>query len=163
LFEEAGVPLSWFHEITRNPHIDVALLVDSAGKLVATTNRIGSEAQRVASMIKAAEVLARGLAIELGRGDMHTMQLSTKNGHLIVMPAGTAHYLIVLTSRDAPLEIVSDSMQRLLDNLQEEELNAALQRPVRTPFDDLDIEELIESVTDWLHGLPRYHDGDPQF
>ncbi|HVO43699.1 MAG TPA: roadblock/LC7 domain-containing protein [Aggregatilineales bacterium] len=150
--------MSWFYDITQNPHIDVALLVDSTGKLVATTNRVGSEAQRVASMIKAAEVLARGLAIELGRGEMHTMQLSTKNGHLIVMPAGSAHYLIVLTNRDAPLETVTDEMQRMLGGLQEDDLKAALQRPVRTPFDDLDIAELIDAVTTWLHSLPPYQD-----
>jgi predicted regulator of Ras-like GTPase activity (Roadblock/LC7/MglB family) len=148
--------LSWFHDITRNPYIDVALLVDGAGKLVATSNRIGSEAQRVASMIKAAEVLARGLAMELGRGEMHTLQLSTKAGHLIVMPAGAAHYLIVLTGKDAPLDDIAVTMQRLLENMQEDELAEALQRPVRTPFDDINLEELYEAVTEWLHSLPPY-------
>lgn len=151
--------MSWFHEITRNPHIDVALLVDSAGKLVATTNRIGSEAQRVAAMIKAAEVLARGLAAELGRGEMHSLQLSTQNGHILVMPVGEAHYLIILTSKDASLELIYHYVQRQLSDMQEDEIAAALRQPVRSALDDLDVQELIEAVSDWLAEQQHWRNG----
>ena len=145
------VAVSWFHDITRNPHIDVALLVNSAGKLVATSNRIGSEAQRVASMIKAAEVLARGLSVELGRGEMHTLQLSTQRAHILVTPIGKAHYLIVLTSKDAPLELIFVYMQRLVDQIDEDHLAEALRGPASDSLADLDVNELIEAVTEWLH------------
>src|SRR5258706_15518136 len=145
------VDVSWFHDITRNPHIYVALLVNSAGKLVATSNRVGSEAQRVASMIKAAEVLARGLSVELGRGEMHTLQLSTQRAHILVTPIGKAHYLIVLTSKDAPLELIFVYMQRLIKQLDEEDISRALQQKPASPLDDLDADELIEAVTEWLH------------
>jgi predicted regulator of Ras-like GTPase activity (Roadblock/LC7/MglB family) len=141
--------VSWFYEITRNPHIDVALIVDETGKLVATSNRIGSEAQRVASMIKAAEVLARGLSAELGRGDMHTLQLSTRSGHLLVMPIGHAHYLIVLTSKDAPMDLIAAYVQNLINNMQEDEISAVLKKPP-SPLDDLNVEELIAEVVEWL-------------
>lgn len=158
--------LSWFNQITRNPHIDVALLVDNGGRLVATSNRIGSEAQRVASMIKAAEVLARGLSNALGRGEMHSLQLSTRQGHLLVVPVGAIHYLIVLTSRDAPLELIFSYMHRLLERMPEDEIATALredssgasvvqahEQPVaeKSPLDDIDVSELIEAVADWLH------------
>ena len=143
--------MSWFHDITRNPHIDVALLVNSAGKLVATSNRIGSEAQRVASMIKAAEVLARGLSAELGRGEMHTLQLSTQRAHVLVTPIGNAHYLIVLTSKDAPLELIFVYMQRLVDQIDEEHLAEAIRGPASESLADLDVNELIEAVSEWLH------------
>ncbi len=143
--------MNWFHEIIQNPHIDVALLVDSAGKLVATSNRVGSEAQRVASMIKAAEVLARGLSAELGRGDMHTLQLSTGTAHVLVIPVGKAHYLIVMISKEAPLELISVYMQRLVNRIQEEGVSSVLHEFSASPLDDLDIDELIEDVTNWLH------------
>ncbi len=148
-----GEALSWFHEIIRNPYIDVALLVDGAGRLVATSNRIGSEAQRVASMIKAAEVLARGLSAELGRGEVRSLQLSTKGGHVLVLPVGAAHYLIVLTGKEAPLEVISTDMQRLLVQMPEEDLTDLLQTASieDSPLDDLDIHELIDAVTQWLH------------
>ncbi len=136
--------MSWFQEIAQNPYIDVALLVDGEGRLVATSNPVGSETQRIASMVKAAEVLARGLSAELGRGDMHTLQLSTHAGHLLVMPAGAAHYLIALTGRDAPLELILTYMQRVLNQIDATEL--ALPEP-----DDWDAAELIEAVTEWLH------------
>jgi predicted regulator of Ras-like GTPase activity (Roadblock/LC7/MglB family) len=143
--------LSWFHDITRNPHIEVALLVDSTGRLVATSNRIGSEAARVAAMIKAAEVLARGLSAELGRGEMRTLQLSTATSHMLVTPIGAAHYLIVLTTKDAPLELIFVYMQRLIEKLDEDDIALALQKKPRSPLDDIDTEELIEAVTEWLH------------
>jgi predicted regulator of Ras-like GTPase activity (Roadblock/LC7/MglB family) len=141
--------LSWFHDITRHPNIDVALLVDGMGKLVATSNRIGSEAQRVASMIKAAEVLARGLSAALGRGDMHTLQLSTRAGHLLVIPIGTAYYLIVLTTKNAPMDTIADYLQDLVAHLSEEEMLEMTQRP-KSLLDDLDINELISEVVEWL-------------
>ena len=152
--------MSWFHKITRNPHIDVALLVDSAGRLMAISNRIGrmgisnemgSETQRVASMIKAAEVLARGLSSELGRGEMRGLQLSTATSHLLVTPIGTTHYLIVLTAKDAPLDLVSVYMQRLVENVDELDQAEALQDSNPSPLDDLDTGELIEAVSEWLH------------
>ena len=143
-----GCGVNWFHEIVQNPYVDVALLVDGTGHLVATSNRIGSAAQRVASMIKAAEVLASGLSAELGGGRIHTLQLSTHDGHLLVMPAGISHYLIVLTGKDAPLELIFSYMQRVLTEMQNDDLRQALSPPEP---DDWDVEALIESVTDWLH------------
>jgi predicted regulator of Ras-like GTPase activity (Roadblock/LC7/MglB family) len=143
--------VNWFHEIIQNPHIDVALLVDNAGKLVATTNRVGSEAQRVASMIKAAEVLARGLSAELGRGDMHTLQLSTGTAHVLVIPVGKTHYLIVMINKDAPLELVTVYMQRLVNHVEAEGLASILRELNTSPLDNLDIDELIDDVTNWLH------------
>jgi predicted regulator of Ras-like GTPase activity (Roadblock/LC7/MglB family) len=148
--------LSWFYEITHNPYIDVALLVDSNGKLVATSNRVGSEAQRVASMIKAAEVLARGLSVELGGGEMHSLQLSTQFGHVLVLPVGVAHYLIVLAGKDAPLELITVNMQRLLGDMDEDALAAAIRKPIESPSDDFDVDELIDAVSEWLH-----RGGDP--
>ena len=148
--------MSWFYEITHNPYIDVALLVDSNGRLVATSNRVGSEAQRVASMIKAAEVLARGLSVELGGGEMHSLQLSTQFGHVLVLPVGIAHYLIVLAGRDAPLELITVNMQRLLDDMDEDALAAAVQKPIEPPSDDFDVDELIDAVSEWLRS-----GGDP--
>lgn len=140
--------MNWFHELTHNPHIDVALLVDSIGKLVATSNRIGSEAQRVASMIKAAEVLARGLSAELGRGEMRSLQVTTQNGHVLVLPAGASHYLIVLLNRDAPLELIFGYVRRLIDHVEEHDLDTVLQ-PTES-LDDLDVDELIDAVSEWL-------------
>ncbi|MCC7449753.1 MAG: roadblock/LC7 domain-containing protein [Anaerolineae bacterium] len=146
--------MSWFYEITRSPYIDVALLVDNNGRLVATSNRVGSEAHRVASMIKAAEVLARGLSAEMGRGEIRSLQLSTRNGHVLVLPVGESHYLIVLAGREAPLELIFIYIQRLLDRINNEEL-AAFTEPVSS-LDDVNVDELIDAVSAWLHS-----GGDP--
>ncbi len=147
----------WFYEITRSPYIDVALLVDNNGGLVATSNRVGSEAHRVASMIKAAEVLARGLSVEMGRGDIRSLQLSTRNGHVLVLPVGETHYLIVLAGREAPLELIFIYIQRLLDRIRDEDLAVFTEPPpIVSPLDDMDVVELIDAVSEWLHS-----GGDP--
>ncbi len=156
--------MGWFHNITHNPHIDVALLVDGEGRLVATTNRIGSEAGRVASMIKAAEVLAQGLSAELGSGQLRSLQLSTTMGHLLVMPVGVSHYLIVLTTKDAPLGLVFIDMQRLLDEIDDDIRRVLFAEREPSPLADLDVGELIEAVSEWLRngaGDIEPDDGDP--
>ncbi len=140
--------MSWFQEIAQNPHVDVALLVDEQGNLTATSNPNGENTRHLASMIKAAEVLARGLSAELGRGEMHTLQLSTRTGHLLVMPAGSAHYLIVLTSKSAPLELILTYMQRVIERIPDD--------PVPARSDEWDVASIIDAVTEWLH-----NGGDP--
>jgi predicted regulator of Ras-like GTPase activity (Roadblock/LC7/MglB family) len=148
---------SWFHEITHNPHIDVALLVDHNGRLIATSTRIAGEAQRIASMVKAAEVLARGLTSELGRGDVRSLQLSTQAGHLLALPVANTHYLIVLTGKDAPLELIFTYTQRLIEQLADEALTAFVKQAITSPLDDVDVDELIDAVSEWLH-----EGGDPE-
>ncbi len=140
--------LGWFHEITRNPYIDVALLVDNTGRLIATTNRIGSAAKRVAAMIKAAEVLASGLAQAWGQGEMDSLQLSTQLGHVLVIPASKVHYLIVLTSYEAPMDSICDEMRHLIAHMPEDEIAAALRPP--SDLDGLNVQELIDAVSNWL-------------
>lgn len=135
--------MSWFQEIVQNPYIDVALLVDERGNLTATSNRSEADTRYLASMVKAAEVLARGLSAELGRGDMHMLQLSTRLGHLLVMPAGIAHYLIVLTNKSAPLELIMDYMQRVVERIPDEQ-------PL-SDDDEWNVQAIIDAVIDWLH------------
>ncbi len=82
---------------------------------------------------------------------MHSLQLSTQSGHVLVLPVGAAHYLIVLTGKDAPLELITVYMQRLLDHMEEDELAEALQQaPADSDFDDFDVDELIDAVSEWL-------------
>ena len=82
---------------------------------------------------------------------MHTLQLSTQRAHVLVTPIGNAHYLIVLTSKDAPLELIFVYMQRLVDQIDEEHLAEALRGPTSDSLADLDVNELIEAVAEWLH------------
>jgi predicted regulator of Ras-like GTPase activity (Roadblock/LC7/MglB family) len=138
--------VSWFDDLAGNPHVEVALLVDNLGTLVAASDSANDEARRVASMIKAAEVLARGLSVELGRGEMRAMQLSTAQAHLLVTPVGLSHYLIVLINKNAPMELLSVYLKRLTDRLSEDEIRSAT-----TSLDDLDAAEIIQAVTEWLH------------
>jgi predicted regulator of Ras-like GTPase activity (Roadblock/LC7/MglB family) len=138
--------VSWFDDLASNQHIEVALLVDNLGTLVAASDSANDEARRVASMIKAAEVLARGLSVELGRGEMRAMQLSTAQAHLLVTPVGVKHYLIVLIDKNAPMELLLVYLKRLTDSLTEDEINSAI-----VSLDDLDASEIIDAVTEWLH------------
>jgi hypothetical protein len=100
-------------------------------------------------MIKAAEVLARGLSAELGRGEVRSLQVTTQNGHVLVLPAGASHYLIVLLSREAPIELILNYVQRLIDHMDDDNLDIILE-PTDS-LDDLDVSELIEAVSEWLH------------
>jgi len=116
----------------------------------------------VASMIRAAEVLARGLADALGRGEMHLLQLTTQDGHILVIPCGAAYYLILLTGVNAPLEAITTTIQQTLRNIPESTITNALNQlqspqslPERSqrkssPFDEFDVQDLIESVSNWL-------------
>ena len=144
------MPLSWFHEITRNRYVDVALLVDNTGHLASSSRRVGSAANRIAPMINAAEEIAHGLATALDLGAMRMLQLSTQSGHLLVLPVGATYYLIVLMGRGAPLELLISYIQRLIGRLSEEEIILALKSGA-SPLDDLDVNELIDAVSEWLH------------
>ncbi len=143
--------MSWFHEIVSNPHIDVALLMDGGGRIVATSSQTSSETRRAVAMIRAAEVLAHELSSELGRGAVNLLQISTVSGHVLVMPVGSAHYLVLLTQRAAPLELIRTYLHRLLENMPETEIAAAFQGIPYSPWDELNVDDLFTALSEWLH------------
>ncbi|MCS6871098.1 MAG: roadblock/LC7 domain-containing protein [Anaerolineae bacterium] len=142
--------MGWFQEVAANPHIDVALLMDSSGYLVATSQQATTESRRVAAMLRAAEVLADGLASELGRGEVTLLQISTADGHLLLMPAGRRHYLVLLTQRGAPLELLRTYLSRLLEDLPEAEIASAAQSIPYSPWDELSVDDLFNALSEWL-------------
>lgn len=143
--------MNWFQEIAANPHIEVALMIDGGGRLVATSQEANTQVRRAATMIRAAEMLARGLAAEFGRGAVTLLQITTAEGHLLVMPVGGAHYLILLTQRGAPLELLRTYLSRLLEDLPEAEIAAASQNLPYSPWDELSVDDLFNALSEWLH------------
>jgi predicted regulator of Ras-like GTPase activity (Roadblock/LC7/MglB family) len=143
--------MSWFHEIVSNPHIEVALLMDGGGRIVATSSQASSETRRAAAMIRAAEVLAHELSSELGRGAVNLLQISTVSGHVLVLPVGSTHYLVLLTQRAAPLELIRTYLHRLLENMPETEIAAAFQGIPYSPWDELNVDDLFNALSEWLH------------
>lgn len=143
--------MSWFQEIAANPHVETALLMDRGGRLIATSQQADAETRRVTAMIRAAEMLADGLASELGRGEVRLLHITTADGHLLVMPVGSVHYLIVLTQRAAPLELLRTYLSRLLEDLPETEIAAAAQHIPYSPWDELSVDDLFNALSEWLH------------
>ncbi len=142
--------MNWFQEIAANPHIETALLVDGGGRLVAASRRANAEARRIASMTRAAEALAHALADELRRGEFLLLQITTADGHLLVMPVGSAHHLVLLTQRAAPLELLRTYLSRLLEDLPETEIAAASQHIPYSPLDELSADDLFNALSEWL-------------
>jgi predicted regulator of Ras-like GTPase activity (Roadblock/LC7/MglB family) len=143
--------MSWFQEVAANPHIEVALLMDGGGHLIAASQQANTETRRAAAMLRAAEMLADGLADELGRGEVTLLQISTAEAHVLVMPAGSTHYLVLLTQRGAPLELLRTYLSRLLEDLPEAEIAAAAQGIPYSPWDDLSVDDLFNALSEWLH------------
>jgi predicted regulator of Ras-like GTPase activity (Roadblock/LC7/MglB family) len=143
--------MSWFQEIAANPHIETALLVDGGGRLVATSQQANTETRRVAGMIRAAEMLAHALSDELRRGEFLLLQITAADGHLLVMPVGSAHHLVLLTQRAAPLELLRTYLSRLLEDLPETEIAAAAQNIPYSPWDELSADDLFNALSEWLH------------
>ncbi len=142
--------MSWFQEVSANPHIEVALLIDDVGRLVATSQPANAPSRRAASMLRAAEMLADGLAGELGRGRVTLLQISTADAHVLVMAAGASHYLVLLTPRAAPLELLRTYLSRLLEDLPEAEIAAAAQNLPYSPWDELSVDDLFNALSEWL-------------
>ncbi len=142
--------MSWFQEVATNPHIEVALLMDGGGHLIAASQQANTEFRRAAAMLRTAEMLADGLAEELGRGTVTLLQISTADAHVLVMPAGSSHYLILLTQRGAPLELLRTYLGRLLESLPEDEIAAAAQGIPYSPWDELSVDDLFNALSEWL-------------
>ena len=146
---------AWFQDIMDIPYVQAAFLVNKAGQLIAASQRPAADGQHLSAMINAAEALARGLTEALDRGTMRMLLFSMTDSHLLAFPAGTAHYVIILTARDAPLALVIFHIQRILNQRVSEDSPHLTIGGSPSSLDDVDVEELIESVSRWLQSRRR--------
>lgn len=109
-------------------------------------------------MVQAADVLANTILSEFGRGPIQMLQISTSSEHLLIFPLPlSSFHLVLIVDYEASLKEVLDVLERLLPEIDLSALSLAREQPLRpaiTPLDDseLDANELIEAVREWLQG-----------
>lgn len=146
--------MNWFLRLRSNPYVEMVLITDNEGHILLSSRSMPSRDELIASMIQSAEVLAQSLSEELERGAMQMLQISTDKAHILVFPlAFSVFHLVVVVMYSAPLATIIPLVERIVSAINPAEL-AQLQTPPSAPAgeeDDLDAEELIEAVRQWLH------------
>jgi predicted regulator of Ras-like GTPase activity (Roadblock/LC7/MglB family) len=147
--------MEWFERLSENPLIEAVLLTDNQGRILRSSRPMPSDDELIASMIQAAEVLAQSLVSELKCGPAQMVQISTANEHVLIFPLANSTYnLVVMVARSNPLLAIIEDLELLVPKIDLGEL-AALEQTLPPPNtlsneDDLDAEELIEAVREWL-------------
>ena len=144
--------MEWFDHLIENPHIETLLISDNRGHILRSTRRLKSDHEQVASMVQSFEVLARALADGLACGEAQLLHFTTDLDHILIFPLlGSTFFLIVQTSRRAPLMLLTVELERVIAALATADFVAM--REHAGHMDDtpvLDAAELIEAVREWL-------------
>ena len=144
---------TWFRRLTDNPHIEMALIADNQGRILASSQSLTSDHERVASMLQSMEVLGQALAYEMTGGMAEMIQISTDSAHIILLPLlDSSYFLVVQAKRSAPMTLLLIEMGRVVEQVREEQFPVRQARSPRlTDESPLNAAELIEAVQDWLH------------
>lgn len=138
--------MDWFDRLAANRYIEFVLLANNQGQILRSSRAFGTDDEMLPSMLQALEMLAQTLSTELGCGATQMVQLSTERNHLLLFPLmQSTYYVVAMVERMAPLMLVVIGFERALKNLSQEDL---------APLDhvpELDADELIEAVREWLH------------
>jgi predicted regulator of Ras-like GTPase activity (Roadblock/LC7/MglB family) len=144
---------TWFRRLTENPHIEMALIADKQGRIVASSHSLSRDHERIASMLQSMEVLAQALAEEMTGGMAELVQISTSTYHIILLPLlSSTYFLVVQVKRSAPLTLLMIEIERVARQVREADFSAMSTRYQRLPDESpLNAAELIEAVQEWLH------------
>jgi predicted regulator of Ras-like GTPase activity (Roadblock/LC7/MglB family) len=147
--------MEWFQRLSEHPLIEAVLLTDNRGRILRSSRPMPSDDELIASMIQAAEVLAQSLVVELDRGPVQMVQITTDREHLLLFPlAHSTYHLAVIVGREVSLLTVIDDLDQILPDIDLNEL-AALDQAAGPGLgdgdtDELNADELIEAVREWL-------------
>ncbi len=148
---------NWFERLVDNPHIEAVIVANNQGHILGSTRELRSDRERAASMVQAMEVLAQTLLSTLHWGPARMIQFSTDLDHILLLPlVNSTHVLVVLTRRTAPLALLMVELERVVNDLQPDDLNMMPDMMVHgddTPV--LDAAELIDAVQEWLQSRPN--------
>ncbi len=154
--------MKWFEQLSTNPHVEAVLVTDNEGRILLTTRYMSSKNELIASMIQAADVLAQTLTSELERGPVQMLHISTDREHLLIFPlANSTYHLVLIVQADAPLVSIIEQVERMLPEIDASEFAAdeppgPPAPPPRVPEDEeLNAQDLIEAVREWLQNRPR--------
>lgn len=140
----------WFDRLAGNRYIEIVILANNQGQLLRSSRPIASEEDLIPSMLQALEVLAQTLAAEFNCGAAQMVQLATEQGHLLLFPQlGSTYYVAVLVERTAPLMLILIELERTLGKLTADDF------ALYDTEAELDADQLIEAVREWLRGRPR--------
>ena len=142
--------MQWLDHLMNNPHIEGLLLANSDGGVLHSTRPLRSEDERVASMLQAVEVLAQTLSEAVRCGRAEVIHMATRHEHLMLFPLlESRYYLLLILERSAPLMLVMVDVERVLKDVQPDDIQVDVPPTDDTPV--LDAAELIEAVQNWLH------------
>jgi predicted regulator of Ras-like GTPase activity (Roadblock/LC7/MglB family) len=132
------------------------LLANNQGRLLRTSRPIKSDDELLPSMIQAFEVLAQTLTAEFGYGEARMVQISTERSHIVLYPLiGSTYYVVVIAERAAPLMLLLVELERVLASLSKNDFAAYDDAPPQSSDSfELDAQELIEAVEEWLRQRP---------
>ena len=148
--------MDWFQQLAEHEFIDTVIITDNQGTILRSSGPISGQNELIASMIQAADVLAQSLTTELGRGPVQMLQITTDNEHILIFPLALSVYHLALIIRlEAPLASLVAELEQIIAGIDVEEFARQKQVPARSfssqhKADDLNAQELIEAVREWL-------------
>ncbi len=148
--------MNWFDRLAGNRYIDVVLVANNQGQLLRSSRPISSDDDLLPSMLQAFEVLAQTLSAEFSVGVTKMVQISTELGHILLFPMLTSsYYIVVMVERTAPLMLIMVELERTLSKLRQEDFDPYEETAfLLDSSSDLDADELIEAVQEWLRQRP---------
>jgi predicted regulator of Ras-like GTPase activity (Roadblock/LC7/MglB family) len=141
--------MNWFQTLGTNRYIRGIMVLDQQGRLLRSSLAVSSDDELLPSMLQAMDVLAQSLADELELGRTQMVLASMDRAYLLVFPLFQAsYYIALLIDRLAPIAALIPSLERMLSSLTEDELESV------DPLPDLNADEIIQAVADWLRHKP---------
>lgn len=148
--------LDWLSRLAKNPHIEAVIIADNDGYILHSSRSLRSDQEYLASMFQALAVLGQTLAQEFASNTMHFVQLTTENNHILLYPLiDSTYFLVIETLRTAPLMVLTIELERIIAEVVAADLLSRQHKAVLERQDvDLNAEELIDAVREWLRRRP---------
>jgi predicted regulator of Ras-like GTPase activity (Roadblock/LC7/MglB family) len=148
--------MDWFERLTNNRYIDMVMVINSQGNMLRASRPLSSDDEMLPSMLQALEVLAQTLTTEFAIGAAKMIQISTEFGHIILFPViSSAYYIVIMVERAAPLMLIMVELDRTLSKLTQEDFDPFEEAMlIADQPSDLDANEIIQAVEEWLRGRP---------
>jgi|SRR5690606_16061068 predicted regulator of Ras-like GTPase activity (Roadblock/LC7/MglB family) len=149
----------WFERLENNAHIEAVVIADTQGRILRTTRPLTSDQEMVASMFQSLEVLAQTLSDELRSGKASLIHLITEYSHILLYPLlDSAFFLVVELERSAPLMLLAVELERIIAEVKASDFEDMRRSLAPTEgHSELDAQELIDAVQEWLRNQPSGH------
>ncbi len=148
--------LDWAERLAKNPYVEAVIVADNDGYILYSSRSLRSDQEYLASMFHALAVLGQTMAQEFEANSVHYIQLTTEYNHILLYPLlDSTYFLVIEAKRTAPLVMLTIEVERVMAKISLDDLLSRRHKAVMERQDvDLNAEELIDAVREWLRRRP---------